>query len=696
MKRLLLEASPSEEAPPQVSPAQVQKIIRALNNNKAADCYGIASEHLKLAPNISPIVADLLNRIFNKGVIPDDLKIGLATPIPKKEKTQTDPDKFRRITISALLGKVLEKHMVALSDSLDDNQSPLQFGFTRGVSCNVAAMILTESILHCKDLDKPQYVTFMDASKAFDVVDHDSVMLHLHRQGITGNLWKCYNNLYTDITSKIKWQGEESEPFGEGQGIRQGAPTSTGIFKARSNPSLSKLEVHPDNLQIGHLKVGALMVADDLVISSRTIQGMQALVTEAEMDASRERFSFSQKKTRTMVFGAKKSTAEPDIKLYDARLEQSNAETHLGIIRSEKGTNSDTVKERVKTARRTSYSILGAGLHGLNGTGPEVGRHIWNIFVMPRLTYGLEALRLSSTETIALEEYYRRNLRSIQHLPKSTAKPAVYLLMGSPPVEAEIHIRTITFFTNALRRPESLEYQLIHRQLVMKDSTSNSWVWYANHLLELYGLPSAFKLLCYQPPKDKWRATVKKSVLSEWEVRLKSEARNMKTLCFVNLKACSLSEPHPVWALGPADVITVVKASTKVKLMTQRYPLYYSRTAGGNYGHPCPLCHHVQETMEHFLLHCQPLEYKRSEHMHKLKNILIASNIQSPQTDTEWAQIILDPSYYSQARHTTLVLEAMTRDLCFDLHLARSTLLGFPPRCTRRTRGTLLQPYTTQ
>ena len=78
--------------------------------------------------------------------------------------------------------------MVATADNLEDSQSPLQFGITRGVSCNVAAMILTESILHCKDAGEPQYVTFMDASKACDIVDRDSVLLHLHCQGITRNL----------------------------------------------------------------------------------------------------------------------------------------------------------------------------------------------------------------------------------------------------------------------------------------------------------------------------------------------------------------------------------------------------------------------------------------------------------------------------------------------------------------------------
>ena len=92
--------------------------------------------------------------------------------------------------------------MVALSD----NQSPL---YSLGLQEECHAMFLEKhSVLH----------SWMSLKEY--VMDHDSVMLHLHRQGITGNLWKCYNNLYTNITSKIKWQGEESEPFDEGQGIK--------------------------------------------------------------------------------------------------------------------------------------------------------------------------------------------------------------------------------------------------------------------------------------------------------------------------------------------------------------------------------------------------------------------------------------------------------------------------------------------
>ena len=101
---------------------------------------------------------------------------------------------------------------------------------------------------------------------------------------------------------------------------------------------------------------------------------------------------------------------------------------------------------------------MGAGLHGLNGVGPEVGKKLYSIYVMPRLSYGLETLILSKPEMSALKDHYKVNLRLMQHLPKATATPALYLLMGVPPIEAQVHIRTLNLLASALKRPESIEF----------------------------------------------------------------------------------------------------------------------------------------------------------------------------------------------------------------------------------------------
>ena len=111
---------------------------------------------------------------------------------------------------------------------------------------------------------------------------------------------------------------------------------------------------------------------------------------------------------------------------------------------------------------------MGAGLHGLTGVGPEVGRFIYLTYVLPRLTDGLEAVILSEKDIATLEIHLKTFLRYIQHLPKSTATPALYLLAGVLPVEAVVHIKTLTFFVSLITRLHSVERQIVERQ---KDSS---------------------------------------------------------------------------------------------------------------------------------------------------------------------------------------------------------------------------------
>ena len=128
--------------------------MSTLGNNKAPDALEITSEYLKLASEHPvPILTDIINRIMRERKLPSALKAGIAMPIPKKSVSQTDLDKFRPITITSLIGKLVEKHMVYLSNlPLDEVQSCLQFGFTKNVPCSTASMLLMETVSHYKDM----------------------------------------------------------------------------------------------------------------------------------------------------------------------------------------------------------------------------------------------------------------------------------------------------------------------------------------------------------------------------------------------------------------------------------------------------------------------------------------------------------------------------------------------------------------
>ena len=77
----------------------------------------------------------------------------------------------------------------------------------------------------------------------------------------------------------MKWDGEASEEFGEGQGIHQGGLKSADAFNCKADPIIYCLSVQPDGFTVGTTNVGAMMVANDLALASSSLHGIQSLIT---------------------------------------------------------------------------------------------------------------------------------------------------------------------------------------------------------------------------------------------------------------------------------------------------------------------------------------------------------------------------------------------------------------------------------
>lgn len=293
--------------------------------------------------------------------------------------------------------------------------------------------------------------------------------------------------------------------------------------------------------------------------------------------------------------------------LYGTEIGKTKIEKHLGIQRSSDGRNRSTIEARTTLARRTAYGLMGAGLHGFNGVSPSVCLKILNTYVIPRLTFGVESLILTTDDLKLLENTYRKYLRCCQHLPESAATPAVYLLSGALPLEGQIHIKTLTFLASMLRHQNSLEREVLLRQVAMKDLESPSWVMYSQSILLYYKLPTVMELFTNPPRKDHWSKLVRDTVSKVWEEKLKEEALKMSSLSMLAVDTCKMGCVHRAWRLEGKSSLEVAKATVKVKLLIQRYPLHSCRTAGTRYNGHCPLCQNQSESIEHFLFHCPAL-----------------------------------------------------------------------------------------
>ena len=71
--------------------------------------------------------------------------------------------------------------------------------------------------------------------------------------------------------------------------------------------------------------------------------------------------------------------------------------------------------------------------------------------------------------------HYKKVLKQILSLYINVADPAInYILSGLLPIEAEIHIKALTFFGSITRSEDtSIEWRLAERQLQVRDGSFN-------------------------------------------------------------------------------------------------------------------------------------------------------------------------------------------------------------------------------
>ncbi len=247
--------------------------------------------------------------------------------------------------------------------------------------------------------------------------------------------------------------------------------------------------------------------------------------------------------------------------------------------------------------------------------------------------------------------------------------------MGVLPVKAQLDVKTLTFFRNAVaadvRTPPAMYMQeLLFRQLAIKDVDSSSWVNHVKRLTRKYDLPSPYEIALNPPSKQSWKVHVKEAVLYRWTEVFQEQARGMKSLKYLNVVGCSLNAPHPVWK-GIRSPLDILKATVKAQLLVGRYALSTSYIAGASQTALCPLCKDEPEDTVHFFVKCGSLMETRRPY---LKHVLSTCRQQRLSVDHETlTSIILDTTLlpYHDSRH-----EEVCRNMVFKLHTTRQKLLG--------------------
>lgn len=665
---------------PEFSEEEIFNAVLALNKKKAADKEEIRAEHLFMCTDTLTVqLQSLFNMTKAADHIPLNLKEGVITSLPKKGKDPEIPQHHRGITITATIGKVLEHtHRNRENTQLRSTQSNLQFGFTEDMAPLVAAIVVTEAMVTAKHNKQDLFIATLDAQKAFDVVCHD-ILFNTMRDTTSDDFTLFLNRAYEGLESQVKWQGHCSQPFKVKQGVRQGGVISTNLYKSYIDPLLHSLETDRLGCCIGSTYIGIPTVADDTLLLANSPEEMQNMLDRVADFANQRRYTIHPEKSQILSFTtAVTEGPEQEWTLNGKTVSVAKTVTHLGTTRSTSDIPDSNVQDRVSSARRTAYALLGAGMHGRNGVGTQHATHIYKCYVIPRLLYGLETLGTKTLKIKDIERFHLQTLKDIQGLPSRTATSAVYLLTGILPIQAIIDLKRLSLIGTIARSHNDTLHTLALHQVATLKPNSGSWFVTIAETLQKYDLPSLTDLLNNPIHKVLWKTTCKRSVCEWWSQLLRQEASQMSTL--VNLNPPPAGKLHLVWAAPTNSDKDVLRSQVKARILTGTFMLQTTKARFNQFtvNANCPLCKSADETLSHFLIHCTALETSRSSQMSALLDAVYRHAVPQltlPIDPVTLIKLIVDCSSFKLHTETEIDIEICSRALCFNLHSRREYLL---------------------
>jgi hypothetical protein len=177
--------------------------------------------------------------------------------------------------------------------------------------------------------------------------------------------------------------------------------------------------------KIGDIPWPSPTCADDITLMADTQQELQQLLDMCFIYSSMERFEIQPSKSMIIVMNHQHQE-DHVFTMGGKTFPVVDAACHLGITRDGKTLGVvPTIDAAQQKGRRALYSLMGVGMHGINGVTPKVAFHMLMIYIIPIMIHGLELLLPTEKQLEPITKIYEETMRNMLGLPKSIAKPAL-------------------------------------------------------------------------------------------------------------------------------------------------------------------------------------------------------------------------------------------------------------------------------
>ena len=468
----------------------------------------------------------------------------------------------------------------------------------------------------------------------------DGLYLKLLNNGANPKFVRLLRNIYSSSSLAIKVAGGRSTIFPSKVGLKQGCNLSPLLFNIFINDFLTEISMSfTHSPLLNGIPINGLMYADDLVLISKSEEGLQNLLDMLHRFTESWFLQVNKSKTKCVTFSRTKLVAQPQMKFGSDPIESVDSYCYLGTTFTKNGSLNEASRVLHSKAVKAMYGLL-RKVNKHKSCNPKILLDLFDKMILPIARYNFEIwgtmclpynprnndlLNVKSSKNL-VEDLQFKFCKRILNVADRSTNWAVTAECGRLPTMIHIINRMITTWFHIASSRSPILRAALHINAQLAAGGRRCWFFYIRRCLKFMNLEH----ILYTSDVREVRLQIKKvkklltaTAISEWNTARSSNCNQDRGRLhlFYNIKSDFGLSPY----LGLPIDSKWKTAITKFRFSAHNLPIETGRYLNiPRYQRFCPLCSSGTGSEVHYLTECDYPAF--SEMRASLYSSLKASN----------------------------------------------------------------------